>query len=247
MKKCIEFLKVNLHYSALAFRETSFKSYIFKLVAHKQYIPRSDIHALKNVDIAISPGERIALIGQNGAGKSTLLKTIAGLYPISSGKRYVQGQIRALFDLGLGFESEATGKENIMYRGLMLGKTPKEMRILEKSIIDFCDIGKFIDYPIKTYSSGMMVRLAFSISTMISGDILLLDEILGAGDAAFMQRAKQRINELIADAEILVLATHDVSAIRQLCQRALVLHQGEIIFDGNVEEAMLAYNNKMLV
>lgn len=247
MKNIIRLKQVHLHYSSLGFRETSLKSYVMKLFSKKNTPDRQDIHALNNINLTIRSGERVALLGHNGAGKSTLLKTIAGLYPISSGTRLVRGQVRALFDLHLGFESEATGRENILYRGLMLGKTPKVMQQLTESIIEFADIGKFMDYPIKTYSAGMMVRLAFAISTMTKGDILLLDEVLGAGDAAFMLKAKAKINELIENAEIMVLAVHDFSAVKELCNRAIVLHAGHIIFDGNINDGIAAYKDKLML
>lgn len=238
----IKLHNINLHYSSLAFRERSFKAYLFKIIGFKQKEPLPHVHALKDIDLEIKAGERIALIGHNGAGKSTLLKTIAGLYPISSGKREVKGQIRSLFELNLGFEYEATGRENILYRGLLLGQTPKQIRGMMQEIIDFTDIGNFIDYPIKTYSAGMLVRLAFAISTTIPGDILLLDEVIGAGDADFMKKSQQRILQLVQDSEMMVLASHDFSAIRNLCNRALVLNHGKILFDGAIEPAIDFYH-----
>jgi lipopolysaccharide transport system ATP-binding protein len=233
---------VNLHYSAVAFKERSLKALITGVFATPN--ARSvvhDIHALKNICVEIAPGERVGLLGHNGAGKSTFLKMVAGLYPISSGSRCVEGTVRSLFDLSLGFEPDATGRENILYRGLLLGLTPKFMRSVEEQIVAFADIGEFIDYPIKTYSAGMQVRLAFAISTMVGGDILLLDEIIGAGDANFIQRAKTRITKLIDDSEILILASHDLGALRDICERVLVLHHGEVKFDGPVNSAIKEY------
>lgn len=242
MKNIINFSNVNLHYSSSAYRETSLKSYVFNLCQRNSKKPKIiDIHALKNISLTIQPGERVALIGHNGAGKSTLLKAIAGLYPASSGKIFVQGKVRALFELTLGFEPEATGRENILYRGLLLGNTPKEIRSLEDEIISFADIGEFIDYPIKTYSAGMQVRLAFAISTMVAGDLLLLDEVLGAGDAAFMRKAKNKINELISKAEIMLLSSHDFSSLIELCNRGIVMQKGKIIYDGDVSSAITHY------
>lgn len=233
---------VNLHYSAVAFRERSLKTLVMgAAMSRRSRSAIDDVHALKNISLDIRPGERVGLIGHNGAGKSTFLKMVAGLYPISSGSRRVEGIVRSLFDLSLGFEPEATGRENILYRGLLLGLTPKFMRSVEEDIVAFADIGKFIDYPIKTYSAGMQVRLAFAISTMVGGDILLLDEVIGAGDANFMQRAKARITALIEASEILVLATHDFGSLRDICERAIVLHHGEIKFDGAVEPAIKEY------
>lgn len=247
MKNIIELTDVNLHYSANAYRDTSLKSKVFKAFKrHHNKTKLLDIHALKNVNMTIHPGERVGIIGHNGAGKSTLLKTIAGLYPISSGRVHTQGKIRALFELSLGFESEATGRENILYRGLLLGQTPKQMRLLEAEIIDFSGLQQSIDYPIKTYSAGMQVRLAFAISTLVSGDILLLDEVIGAGDAAFMQRAKQKLRELIDNAEIMLLSSHDFTTIRQICNRVIVLHHGEVQHDGNVEAGIRLYQQSYL-
>jgi len=232
---------VNLHYSSVAFRERSLKTLVMGAAMRRSRTEIVDVHALKNISLEVRPGERLGLIGHNGAGKSTFLKMVAGLYPISSGLRRVKGTVRSLFDLSLGFEPEATGRENILYRGLLLGLTPKFMRSLREEIIAFADIGEFIDYPIKTYSAGMQVRLAFAISTMVGGDILLLDEVIGAGDANFMQKAKARITMLIEASEILVLATHDFGSLRDICDRAIVLHHGEIKYDGPVGSAIKEY------
>jgi lipopolysaccharide transport system ATP-binding protein len=241
-KNCVRLDSVNLHYSAVAFKERSLKALLVGVVASSNAKPAiHDIHALKNVSLEIMPGERVGLLGHNGAGKSTFLKMIAGLYPISSGLRHVEGTVRSLFDLNLGFEPDASGRENILYRGLLLGLTPKFMRSVEEQIIAFADIGEFIDYPIKTYSAGMQVRLAFAISTMVGGDILLLDEVIGAGDANFMQRAKGRISELIEASEIVILASHNFGSLREICERALVLHHGELKFDGPVDQAVREY------
>jgi lipopolysaccharide transport system ATP-binding protein len=235
--------KANLHYSAVAFKERSLKALLAGglRAKHRSKPVIHDIHALKDVSVEISAGERVGLLGHNGAGKSTFLKMVAGLYPISSGTCRVEGTVRSLFDLSLGFEPDATGRENILYRGLLLGMTPRFMRSVEDEVVAFADIGEFIDYPIKTYSAGMQVRLAFAISTMTGGDILLLDEVIGAGDASFMQRAKARIMKLIEASEILILATHDFASLRDICDRAIVLHHGELKFDGAVEVAIEEY------
>lgn len=242
MTNAISLRDVNLHYASTAFRETSLKSMLAAMITMRGERNRVvDIHALRNINLDIHAGERVGLLGHNGAGKSTFLKMVAGLYPISSGTREVSGTVRSLFDLSLGFEPDATGRENILYRGLLLGLTPKFMRSIEDAIVDFADLGEFIDYPIKTYSAGMQIRLAFAISTAVGGDILLLDEVVGAGDANFMLKAKDRISELVDRAEILVLASHDFSTLRSLCRRGIVFHHGELVFDGSVDTAIAEY------
>lgn len=233
---------VDLHYAAVAFKERSLKSLLagaFKIGSRKAEV--KDVHALKNISLQIRGGERVGLLGHNGAGKSTFLKTVAGLYPVSAGTVEVRGEVRSLFDLSMGFEPDATGRENILYRGLLLGLTPAFMRAQEASIVEFAGLGEFIDYPIKTYSAGMQVRLAFAISTAVGGDVLLLDEVIGAGDANFMAKAKVRIAALIEQAEILILASHDFGALSTLCSRGLVFHHGEIIFDGSINDAITEY------
>ncbi len=233
---------VNLHYAAVAFKERSLKALLAGLLRQAPaHADVQDVHALKDISLDIVGGERVGLLGHNGAGKSTFLKTVAGLYPVSGGSVQVQGEVRSLFDLSLGFEPDATGRENILYRGLLLGLTPAFMRGKEAEIVDFAGLGSFIDYPIKTYSAGMQVRLAFAISTAVGGDVLLLDEVIGAGDAQFMARAKQRIEDLVAQADLLVLASHDFGALQNLCTRGLVFHHGAIIFDGPVADAIQAY------
>lgn len=233
---------VNLHYAAVAYKNRSIKSLLAGLLRRRSADTSiADIHALKNVSVEISSGERVGLLGHNGAGKSTFLKTVAGLYPISSGALQVEGRVRSLFDLSLGFEPDATGRENILYRGLLLGLGPRFMRAKEAEIVEFAGLGEFIDYPIKTYSAGMLVRLAFAISTTVGGDILLLDEVIGAGDASFMAKARSRITHLIEQAEILVLASHDFSALRSICTRGLVFRHGELVFDGGIEHAIAEY------
>lgn len=233
---------VNLHYLSVAFKERSLKSLLGNVLkGNKKKAIIQDVHALKNISLEIRAGERVGLLGHNGAGKSTFLKMAAGLYPISSGKYIVEGTVRSLFDLSLGFEPDATGRENILYRGLLLGLSPHLLREIEEEVVSFADLGEFIDYPIKTYSAGMQVRLAFAISTAVGGDMLLLDEVIGAGDATFMTKAKKRILDLVEQAKILILASHDLSALQTICKRGIVFHHGEIVFDGEISEAVWTY------
>jgi lipopolysaccharide transport system ATP-binding protein len=234
--------KVNLHYASVAFAERSLKALLARSFTSPGGSRRvGDIHALHDVSLAIRSGERVGLLGPNGAGKTTLLRAMANLYPVSSGRLDVHGRIRGLFELGLGFEPDATGRENILYRGLLLGQTPREMAMLEPRIVEFADLGEFIDYPLRTYSAGMLVRLAFAISTAVTGDILLIDEVIGAGDAAFMSKARARLTALIGDAQIVVIASHDMNALQTLCTRGIVLDHGRVAFDGPVRDAVAAY------
>lgn len=233
---------VNLHYPAVAYAHRSLVGTLRRLAGRDDgVLALKDIHALKNVSAEIRKGERVALLGHNGAGKSTFLKMVAGLYPISSGCLEVEGKVRSLFDISLGFEPDATGRANILYRGLLMGLSPSFVKAREQEIIAFADLGEFIDYPLATYSAGMQVRLAFAVSTFVGGDILLLDEVIGAGDASFMVKARARISELIRQSEILVLASHDLHTLSSLCDRGLVFHHGELAFDGPVSEAISAY------
>lgn len=234
---------VDLVYSSLAYKERSLKALLGKsLLGHGKPAPVADIRALRDITFDIRSGERVALIGHNGAGKTTLLKAIAGLYPVSRGTLEVSGTCRALFDLSLGFEPDATGRENILYRGLLLGLTPRFMQQIQPAVVEFADLGDFIDYPVKTYSAGMQVRLAFAISTAVGGDILLLDEVIGAGDAMFQVRAKERIATLVRNSEILVLASHDFAAVRSLCDRALVFDHGSLVHDGDVSSGLATFH-----
>lgn len=247
MEKCfIKMKDVNLYYPSTTYNATTLKEEVFsRLRLQKKRESLCDVHALKNFNLELNEGDKLGVIGHNGAGKSTLLKTIAGIYPIESGEIAINGDIRSLFELSLGFEFEATGRENIMYRGLLLGESPKKIKEKEQEIIEFADIGDFIEYPIKSYSSGMLVRLAFAISTSIQGDIILLDEIIGAGDAKFYVKAKERMLNLMNSAKILVLVSHDLTTIQEICNKVILIERGQIIKYGNTEE-VIAYYKEIL-
>lgn len=238
----ISLTDVNLFYSSLAFRERSLGSLLKYATGNRQTAGLEDIHALRDVSLTIKQGERIGIIGPNGSGKSTMLKTIAGLYPVQSGSLSVSGDIRHILDLMLGFEPEATGRDNIMYRGLLQGEKPVRIKEMMDEIIEFADIGAFIDYPVKTYSAGMAVRLAFSVSTALPGEILLIDEVIGAGDAEFMEKATQRFKKMVDGSGILVIASHDHHSLAEICNRGLVFKHGHIVYDGTFEEARSKYS-----
>ncbi|EDL8431358.1 sugar ABC transporter ATP-binding protein [Salmonella enterica subsp. diarizonae] len=201
------------------------------------------VNALKDINIELKHGDRLALIGHNGAGKSTLLKTMAGIYEPTSGKASSQGSIASLLDMNLGMNPESSGRENIYSRGMLLGLPKKYINTISEEIIDFTELADFIDLPVRTYSSGMTVRLAFAISTAVKPDILLLDEVISAGDANFMDKARKRIQELIESVGILVLSSHSENDVRSFCNKGVVLNAGEIAFVGAVDDAYTFYVN----
>lgn len=242
----IKMKDVNLYYPSTVYNTKTIKQEIFSLLKfQKKKDNLQDVHALKNFNLNIKEGERVGVIGFNGAGKSTLLRAMANLFPISTGTIETYGNIRAMFELTLGFDMESTGRENIMYRGLMLGGTPKDVREKEQEIIDFAELGEFIDYPIRSYSSGMLVRLAFAISTSVQGEILLIDEVLSAGDINFQKKAKRRMTSLMDNAKILVLVLHDMTTIQEVCNRVILMDHGEIIADGGPEDTVKEYYSRM--
>lgn len=199
------------------------------------------IRALQGISFDLHEGDRLALIGHNGSGKSTLLRVLAGIYRPSSGTVIRRGRCAALFDLSFGMDMEATGYENIFLRGLALGLTRSEIAKFVDEIAEFSDLGNFLDLPVRTYSAGMAARLAFTISTSIESDILLIDEGLGAGDAAFLEKAQQRIATMMNRASVLVLASHDQSLIRTFCNSAILLSHGQAVGRGEVGAVLEQY------
>jgi ABC-type polysaccharide/polyol phosphate transport system ATPase subunit len=219
----------------------SLKEYLLNGVFRRRGAETLTIRALEHVDLEVAEGERVGIVGANGAGKSTLLKLLAGVYPPTRGRRQVFGQISSLFDIALGFEMDATGWENIAYRGYLQGETPGSVQDKMQPIAEFSELGKFLDMPVRYYSTGMMVRLAFSIATAINPDILLVDEVLAAGDAAFQAKAHQRMRGLISRARAVILVSHDVASLRRLCDRVLWLDHGRIRAAGAADEVIRAY------
>jgi ABC-type polysaccharide/polyol phosphate transport system ATPase subunit len=199
------------------------------------------VTALRDVAIKIERGERVGIIGFNGAGKTTLLKVMCGIYAPSVGRVVVEGDIACLFELATGFEMEATGWENILTRGLLLGLSRAEIRDRMRDIAAFTELGAALDRPLKTYSAGMFVRLAFAVSTSISPDVLLLDEVIAAGDVRFHEKARRRLEEMVQRASILVLVSHSMETVRQMCRRAIWLSEGTVRLDGPADEVTAAY------
>jgi lipopolysaccharide transport system ATP-binding protein len=199
-----------------------------------------DFKALKGISFEIFDGEMVGIVGRNGSGKSTTLKIIAGVYRPTSGVVNVSGKVAALIELGAGFHPDLTGRENIVLNGLMIGLSKREIRAREERILDFAELGEFIDSPIKQYSSGMILRLGFSIAMEVDPDILLVDEILAVGDAAFQQKCLARIDEF-RRRKTIVYVSHSAASVRELCTRALLLHEGTLVADGPPDQVLAEY------
>lgn len=203
------------------------------------------VRAIDDLSLSLRRGDRLGLIGHNGAGKSTLLRVMAGIYPATAGEVRVQGRAVPLLDIALGMDEQSTGRQNIRLRGLLLGMSDREIRSKSEDIAEFTELGDYLDLPLRTYSSGMRVRLAFAISTAVEAQILLLDEVLGVGDAGFQEKASRRLRELHDRAEIVVLAIHSNDAIRETCNKVLWLERGKMRMFGEVEEVLEAYERAM--
>ena len=199
------------------------------------------VRALDNVSLQLKEGDQLGLVGHNGAGKSTLLRVLAGIYEPVQGRVIVDGRISPLFNNSPGLDLEDTGRENIITCGLLLGMTREEIERKYQDIENFSELGEYLEFPVRTYSSGMLVRLGFAIATAIDPEILLLDEGIGAGDTRFAVHAAERVHSLIKRSSIVVLASHTHDLIRKLCNRAILLHHGRVLLDGSVEEVLDRY------
>lgn len=202
---------------------------------------RVSVMALRDVSLTLRDGDRLGLVGHNGAGKSTMLRVMSGVYEPPIGRAIIDGSVSALTDIMMGMDPEATGYENILLRSVFLGISVKEAHRSIKDIEEFTGLGNFLNLPMRTYSSGMMVRLAFAISTAVTPEILIMDEIIGAGDAAFFVRAEERLNRLIGSTRILVIASHAETVLRRMCNKAALLHQGRLQMIGSIDEVLDAY------
>jgi ABC-type polysaccharide/polyol phosphate transport system ATPase subunit len=202
---------------------------------------RITVMALNGITLDINHGDRLAIIGANGAGKSTLLKVLAGIYAPTGGRMHAEGRVSALLTASVGLNPDATGRENIIIRGMYMDVHPRDMRAHVDEIADFTELGSFIDMPVRTYSSGMMVRLCFAVATSLRPEILLMDEWLAAGDVAFLNKARQRMEDFVAGTSILVLASHAMPLLEEWCNRAILLDQGRIVASGGVKEIATIY------
>ncbi len=203
------------------------------------------VPALRDVSLHVMPGETVGMVGRNGAGKSSTLRVLAGIVPLNSGRVECGGQIVSQLELGAGFGRDFSGRENIFLNGALHGLNREQIEARLDAIVDFSELGDFIDAPVATYSSGMFLRLGFAIAAHLDADVLLIDEVLAVGDEAFQRKCEARIAEQIAAGATLVLVSHDAALIERTCERLIVLDGGEKVFDGSADEGLPFYHRLM--
>lgn len=235
---------VSVEYNIQSEHINSIKEYIIHILQGK--IKQQKFVALNNVSLEISKGEIFGILGKNGAGKSTLLKVISRVLIPREGKVWIAGVVHPLLQLGAGFHPELTGRENIFLNGTILGHSTVEIRKKYQAIIDFAEIGDFIESPLRTYSSGMQARLGFAVATAWRPDVLVLDEVLAVGDTAFQKKCSDRMREFREQGATILIVSHSPNVIASLCQRAIWLDQGRIIQSGAATEVSEKYNAKMM-
>ncbi len=214
----------------------------FKALFIKPRNPKTN-RALNDVSFEIKRGESVGIVGDNGAGKSTLLKMITGVAFPDEGEIFVDGKVAALLELTAGFSMEMTGRENIYLKGYILGLEDDYIKEIEEKIIEFAELGDYIDQPVRTYSSGMKMRLGFAINVNIEPDVLVIDEALAVGDASFKRKCKDKIKEIIEAGTTVLYVSHTASSVKEICPRSIYLRKGAVIFDGDTEETLKVYND----
>lgn len=244
MKPRIQVKDVTHRYRVIRERPDSLREAFTKVLRHRQSV--EVFEALTNVSMEVAEGEVFGIIGRNGSGKSTLLKIIAGVFKPTEGEVRLHGTIAPLIELGAGFHPDLTGRENILLNGLLLGLSKSEIRSREAEIIKFAEIGNFIDSPVKQYSSGMFMRLAFAIATEVEPDILLVDEILAVGDAEFQEKCYARLLRSRDQGKTIVLVTHDLGSVKRLCTRAILIGKGKVRAEGPVQQVLRHYEESLI-
>jgi ABC-type polysaccharide/polyol phosphate transport system ATPase subunit len=213
-----------------------------EVVTRRAHAPLDSVQALAGVDLRVGPGETVGIVGRNGAGKTSTLRVLAGIVPLQRGRAECGGRVATLIELGAGFGREFTGRENILLNGALNGLGKRDIEERMDDIVAFSELGHFIDVPVKTYSSGMLVRLGFAIAAHLDADVMLIDEVLAVGDEAFQRKCLRRINERILAGTTVVLVSHAPASIERTCSRVIVLDAGRIVFDGPTAEGLLHYH-----
>lgn len=236
---------VHLRYPLMGHFSHSFQSLVYSkiggIIRNNQNELVNYVHALRDINLDISNGARMGIVGHNGAGKTTLLRVLSGVYPPTQGDIFIKGKICALTDFTLGMDPNASGLKNIEFRLVFMGFTFAQAKKAVDEIVDFSGLGDFINLPVRTYSTGMFLRLAFAISTHFTPDILVLDEVIGAGDESFRSKAKQRLDKLISESRIVILSSHDLNAVKDYCDSAILMEHGCIIEKGEPSLVVDAY------
>jgi ABC-type polysaccharide/polyol phosphate transport system ATPase subunit len=241
----IEVKDASIAFTVRQSQKVTLKEYVVRGLFRRSLNPAMTIHALSDFNLTATDGDRIGIIGHNGAGKTTLLKMLAGIYPPTEGTCQVEGHICSLFDITLGFEQDATGWENITYRAFLQGETPATLRSKIDDIGAFSELGDFLTLPVRNYSAGMRMRLAFAIATATDPEILLIDEVLAVGDMAFQMKARARMRELMSTSRLMVVVSHDLNTIKETCNRVLWMKHGKVVQQGSSEEVIKAYTDSV--
>lgn len=241
MNSNIKIENLTLNFRLYHDKGQSLKEFFAGLLKHRKKAKYSEFCALKNINLEIAHGDRIGIVGHNGAGKSTLLKAICGIYYATEGAVKVNGRIAPLLEIGAGFNIELSGRENIYLNGAILGYSKDKLKEIEFEIIEFTGLAEFIDTPVKYYSTGMYMRLAFAIATAVHPDILILDELFAGGDAEFIDKALARMHEFIDRSSIMVFVSHQPDLLRRLCNRVIWIDHGSIVADGEPDVVINNY------
>lgn len=243
MNNIVEVRNVSMRFNLAREKVDNLKEYVLRCLKRKN-TSIDEFWALKDVSFSVKRGESFALVGANGSGKSTMLKIISGILTPTKGSVKVHGNIAPLIELGAGFDMQLTGRENIFLNGAILGFSKKEMQNKYDEIVEFSELGDFIEVPVKNYSSGMIARLGFSCATTVWPDVLIVDEILSVGDQRFQEKCSERMENMIKNGTTIILVSHSENDVKRICKKAAWLDKGKLLFLGDAEEAIKKYNSR---
>ena len=238
----IDVTDASVTFTATQSKQVTLKEYLLKGLFRKSVNPQVAIHALSGINLTARDGDRVGIIGHNGAGKTTLLKLLAGIYTPTAGTSRVEGRVCSLFDISVGFENEATGWENIVYRSYLQGESPASLRDKMQEIAEFSELGEFLSIPVKNYSAGMRMRLAFAIATAAQPEVLLVAEVLAVGDMALQIKATARVRAMVSVSRLMVVVSHDLNTVRDTCTKVVWMRKGQVVQEGPPAEVVAAYN-----